>query len=509
MESRNRFLHTFLWLAVGMAVLFGTEFAVELWYVGWPGFDKVSWAGHTNAKLVDILSPMARAYNNVLAMLIATIGLAIPLTANMHTPKLIDMFLRDRTNQVMLGLCAIGAAHVLWAAWMVGPNFAPLWTIRVSVFGALLGWAALIPYFFYVVRFLDPSNILRRMQQEVERAVEGVASGKLDVDAGQKIVHERMHQMGTIILKSIDRADRSVALEGIWFCKQILAHYGDRKAKLPPAWFHVDRGDFVGASQEALDLLNEERTWFELRVMTQMFLCYQNALAKSADAISAISDATGRIAVRMGEKGDAQALEQALRFFHNYLREAIKRKDVHAIYDLFYQYRLAAAALLDQPDVVCTMAKRFRFYTDQAAAGGLAFIPQIAAFDLGWVVEQAAARKSPATGDLLGEVVALPHMAVGKVLTLGLKAKIILGASLLEHDHPDLAARVAANLHDVPADTLQSATQELNDVKERAFWEVTDRQANFEWIAPERRKFLSQFQSLVTDRGAAASMAAA
>jgi hypothetical protein len=68
---------------------------------------------------------------------------------------------------------------------------------------------------------------------------------------------------------------------------------------------------------------------------------------------------------------------------------------------------------------------------------------------------------------------------------------------------------VAANLHDVPADTLQSATQELNDVKERAFWEVTDRQANFEWIAPERRKFLSQFQSLVTDRGAAASMAAA
>ena len=56
----------------------------------------MSWAGVNNAKLVDMLSPMARAYNNVLAMLIATIGLAIPLTANMHTPKLIEMFLRDR-----------------------------------------------------------------------------------------------------------------------------------------------------------------------------------------------------------------------------------------------------------------------------------------------------------------------------------------------------------------------------------------------------------------------------
>ena len=222
MDSRARFLRSFFWLVLGMSVFFLGEFLLEWWHAGSPGADKISWVAKNNAKLVDILSPMARAYNNVLAMLIATIGLAIPLTANMHTPKLIDMFLKDRTNQIMLGLFAIGASHVLWAAWLVGPEFAPIWTVRIAVFGALIGWAALIPYFFYVVRFLDPSNILNRLNHDTLRAVTRAADGSLPVEQAQDIVHERMHQTGTIILKSIDRADRSVALEGIWGCKVLL-----------------------------------------------------------------------------------------------------------------------------------------------------------------------------------------------------------------------------------------------------------------------------------------------
>lgn len=497
MESRTRFLRAFALLAVGMCVFFSLELWLEWENLGRPGADKMSWVGKNNAKLVDILSPMARAYNNILAMLIATIGLAIPLTANMHTPKLIDMFLRDRTNQIMLGLCAVSAAHVLWAAWLVGPEFAPIWTIRVAVFGTLVGWAALIPYFFYVVRFLDPSNILRRLQVDVENAVRGVVAGTVDPEAAQEIVHERMHQIGTIILKSIDRADRSVALEGIWDCRTLLKNYGELKSKLPDAWFHVDRGDFLGASEEALGILNEERTWFEHRVMTQMYLSYQNALAKSTDAIPAISDATRMIAQNMAANRDARALELALRFFHNFLREAVKRKDVHAIYDLFYQYRLIAADLLDRPDTVRMIAKRFRFYSEQAAAGGLAFIPQIAGFDMGWVVVQAAERRSDVTADLLNETLLLKHMASGGPLPLLVKAKIILGAGLIEHHHPNLAAVVAANLQDVPEATLLAWTRELETVQDRAFWEVTDRQANFEWLPPEKRLYLQPFAATV------------
>ena len=94
----------------------------------------MSWAGTNNAKVVDLLSPVARAYNNILAMLLATIGLAIPLTANMHTPKLIEMFLRDRLNQAVLIIMAAGAANVIWVDYLIGPRFAPMWAVRVALY---------------------------------------------------------------------------------------------------------------------------------------------------------------------------------------------------------------------------------------------------------------------------------------------------------------------------------------------------------------------------------------
>ena len=165
---RRLFVRSFAIAFVAFALVFGFEFFVEWRRAGYPGWGDMSWAeAGNNEKLVDTLSPMARAYNNLLAMLIATIGLAIPLTANMHTPKLIEMFLRDRLNQTILIFGAFGAANVLFIDYIIGPGFAPVWAIRFAVLGVLFGWTILIPYFFYVVRFVDPSNILLRLKQRV------------------------------------------------------------------------------------------------------------------------------------------------------------------------------------------------------------------------------------------------------------------------------------------------------------------------------------------------------
>src|SRR5690348_15521465 len=103
---------------LAFALLFASEFFLEWQRAGFPGWHEVSWAGVKNEKFVDVLSPMARAYNNVLAMLIGTIGLAIPLTATMHTPKLIEIFLRDKINRWILAFYALGAANVLWVDYM-------------------------------------------------------------------------------------------------------------------------------------------------------------------------------------------------------------------------------------------------------------------------------------------------------------------------------------------------------------------------------------------------------
>src|SRR5690242_13532868 len=141
---RKLFVRSFVIAFVSFALIFGIEFFVEWSRAGYPGWGAMSWRGVNNAKLVDIMSPMARAYNNVLAMLIATIGLAIPLTANMHTPKLIEMFLKDRVNRWVLSFIALGAAHVLWVQYIIGPQFTPEWAITAAIFLAIIGWAILL-----------------------------------------------------------------------------------------------------------------------------------------------------------------------------------------------------------------------------------------------------------------------------------------------------------------------------------------------------------------------------
>lgn len=494
MDIQKRFLRGLLLLTAVALVLFSLEFVVEWLRQGQPDAAELSYANQfpnvKNTKLVDVLSPTARAYNNILAMLLAAVGLAIPLTANMHTPKLIEMFLRDRVNRTMLGFGALGAAHVIWVAYLVGPDFAPTWAYRLAVLGAVLGWIFLIPYFYYVIRFLDPSNILKRIKAEVLDAINSVSA---NVGAAHERVRDGLHQLGTITIKSIDRADRGVAAEGIWCFKQLLDHYRKQKGQLPPEWFKVDRHDLVGLSPEALEILNTEGTWLEHAALWQMYLVYMNALTKAPDTLSALSDAVRVIGTHAAADNDERVLELAVRIFNNFLRETIKKKDMHAIYDLLYQYRRLALELVDRPVLLGRLGGYLRYYGELAVSTGLEFVPQILVFDLAAVVSRAFEVNSPAAGVLLREFLALRQRGASGLLPMVIKGKAVLGARLLEAGHESAAGAVRAALQEVPREALQRAEQELLNLEDRLFWEVTDRQVNLEWVAPERRDGLRRF----------------
>jgi len=493
---RRMFLRSLLLAFVIFATLFGIEFFVEWRRAGFPGTHDMSWAGVNNAKLADLLSPMARAYNNVLAMLLATIGLAIPLTANMHTPKLIDMFLRDTINRIVLTFMALGAANVLWVDYMIGPGFAPTWAIAVAVYLAIAGWIILIPYFFYVVRFLDPSRIIIRLGGQIRTTIDQVASGKADPVRAQEDASRSIAHLGTIVIKSLERDDRDVAREGVWTLKLLIDEYAPHKARLPRAWYRVDRADFVGFSAEALDMLTDSRTWFEMKCLKSMELAYQRALTEASDTVSAISDANRVIAVHAHQRGDEEALHLSMRFFNNFLREAIKARHLRAVYDVFHQYRLLGRELGDRPDLLRELGRSFTYYGTMARTYGMVFAPQLAVFDLGYVTRRAFEARSDAAADLLAMVLAMPHETGGDVHTLAVKAKLILGGFFLETRCEAEAEQVRANLGEVEADAIRRARADLL-AAEREFFEVTDRQLNLEYIPPERREPLSRFCDLL------------
>jgi hypothetical protein len=499
---RRLFLRSFAIALVAFALLFGAEFFFEWRRAGYPGLSAQSWAEAGNpSKLIDILSPMARAYNNVLAMLIATIGLAIPLTANMHTPKLIEMFLKDRINRWVLSFIAIGAAHVLFVDYIIGPEFAPTWAIAFAVAMALVGWAILLPYFFYVVRFVDPSRLIIRLRDGVMHIVEEVCERKTDPVAAQTEISTQLHQLGTIIIKSLDRNDRDVAAEGAWAIKMLYDHYDKHKSRMPKEWFKVDRGDFVGLSDEALEMLSDTRTWYEMKCLQQIEHGFLRALHGANDTVSTFSDVTRVIATRADGNHDEQAIRLCVRFFNNYLREAIKARNLRAVYDVFHQYRRLGRDLVERPELLRDIGAHFAYYAVMSKTYGMVFAPQLVLFDLGYVTRRAYERASPAAGDLLKIVLGMPHRTGNDLHTMAVKAKLILGGFFVAHKRDTEADAVRKNLNDVGSSSIERAQAELL-AADRSFFEVTDRQLNLEYVPPERRQPLAAFcASLVSAAG--------
>ncbi len=497
---RKLFVRSFAIAFIAFALLFAVEFFAEWHHAGYPPWGVSSWSGVNNNKLVDMLSPMARAYNNVLAMLLATIGLAIPLTANMHTPKLIEMFLKDRINRWVLSFMAFGAAHVLWVEYMIGPEFAPVWAITVAIFLAILGWAILLPYFFYVVRFVDPSRLVTRLRETTMSVVERVADRRFDPYAAQPEVSVRISQLGTIIIKSLDRNDRDVAAEGTWAIKMMLDEYDKHKSRMPKEWFKMDRADFVGLSDEALEMLTENKTWFEMKCLQQIEHGFLRALHGANDTVSTFSDATRVIACRADDRHDEQALRLAIRFFNNYLREAIKARNLRAVYDVFHQYRRLGHDLVDRPDLLREIGNHFAYYASMSRMYGMLFAPQLALFDLGYVTRRAYERASPAASDLLKTVLSLPHRTGNDLHSMAVKAKLILGGFFVENRLEAEAELVRKNLRDVDGTNIERAEVELL-AADRSFFEVTDRQLNLEYVPPERREPLRQFCSTLQNGG--------
>ena len=493
---RKYFFRTFFLVIGCFVTFFAAELAFEWWRLGMPGHDAMSWVDSPNdAKLVDLLSPVARAYNNVLAMLIATIGLAIPLTANMHTPKLIEMFIRDRLNQVVLFGGAFLAANVLWVDYIIGPHFAPTFAIAFAVGGALFGWAVLIPYFFYVVRFLDPANILRRLERELIHAIDDVQSSKIVPNDGQSLVHERLQEIGTIVVKALDRTDRDVALQGIWIFKRLLDYHGARKAKMPAAWFEVDRADFIGLSSEAIQLVQEEKVFFERKVLQQLFFAYSHAIGKAADVASSISDANRVVAVHAAERKDENALQLSLRYFNNFLRESIRLKHTRSIYDVFLQYRLLAEQLHDRPSVVRDVARHLANYALDARRQGMGAVPSFAVFDLGTIAVDAYQTSKDVASDVLESTLAVGWAPNAPPDDMVVEARIKLGATLLAIGAEKAAERVKSSLNGISAADLTRNAQTLLDAP-RAFHEVTDRQLDLRYIEPDRRQFVDRFVAL-------------
>jgi len=454
----------------------------------------------TPAMVRSLAAAFAGAYNTLIALLLTFISLAIPITANLYTPKLIEIFIRDRINVFVLSTCALFAAHNLFAFSLSFDHWTGQLPFAVAVAAAIFGWLVLLPYYFYVVSFIDPLTIIKRVGHSLLRELDAAAGNRHSVPVSQQRLNRKITNLGSVLLRAADRADRDVTFDAIRMHVLVLARVHDVKARLPAEFFKVDNDLLVGLSGDATEILSEARVWIEHRIAIQLVLAFKGVLGRMPDGVSAMAQAVKNAAHEEATRRNDAVFDLLVRVLNCFMRESIKKKENVSVFNVVYSYKALVRRLLsDRTEYVPRLVRYLRFYAEFARVQGLPFIYELVSYELGELTERAYERAAAPARELLDAVLAFAGVEQSAGLV---KSRAILAGYFLEHGLQQELELVTASLRNVAPAVLEKAKQGVLSVQDRVFWELNDRGLNFDFVEPKRRMRVTEvFDRLQADIG--------
>ncbi len=472
----------------------------------------------------NALGNMAQVVAAVLGIVITVVSIVVQLAATRYTPRIADMFFRDRTNLAVMAFFVVACINAVWVSVSVGKDVMPRVSIIVTMLLVTFSLLVMVPYFAYVFDFLDPDSVVGRIQ---EQAVAAAAphGALLPAQVGPR--HRRalsgVEQLSDIAVNAVSQKDKAIASGTIDALRALAVSYLGKKGAISAPWFVIGpevrrNPDFVSLADESIEDLSRKRVWLEWKVLRQYQSIYNEALGEMPDINHLVAIDTRYIGEAALAAGDAEALGLAVKFFNTYLRATLNKQQVRTAYNVLNQYRQLAEHALEQGqgERVAEIAIHLRYYGQIAHGMELAFVTETVAYDLATLCERAfaaIATKDLVPGDratadlhdaLLRTLLELDKEAEShsqEAMLRGVrKAQAKLASFYLVAGAEEHARRIWSDMRDERPERLASIRDELLRVESKDFWEVIDRGTNFDYIdAPRKaqlRGFFSWFPSL-------------
>ncbi len=449
----------------------------------------------------------------ILGIVITVASIIVQLAATRYTPRITDMFFRDRTNRAVIGFFVVSAVFSLWVNFAIRETstaeaaFVPRWGVIVAIALLTLSLLAMAPYFNYVFDFVEPDKIVLRIQKTgvAEALRTARAESEEAVDERRMTSLSALEQLADIALNAIQQKDKGIASKTVDAVSELVVGYVPHKSSLDERWFAIRGGllkdpDFVSMNEVALGRVAEHRTWLEYKALRQFLMLYREAITQMPDIVNRIAIDTRYIGQAALEAGDKPVLATVIKFFNTYMRRAINARDVPAAYNCLNQYRYLGEEILKRGwgDEALRVASHFKYYAQTAHATKLAFVTETVAFDLCTLNELAYDLGDQVTRDaLLKNFLEVDKEAEVEQQEQSLrgvrKAQIKLATYYLEKNEIELARRIHRDMRDERRDRLRSIKSEMLGVTSNEFWEINERGVVFEYIEPERRAYLHRF----------------
>lgn len=493
-------IRAFAWITVVTLASFAA-----LWLASFGTTGPMPWELWSAVSDVSILAGLTDATVGVLGISVTVVAIVVELAANRYTPRVSELFVRDPLNVGVLSWFVVSSVITAWIGLSLNGDVVPPLIIYATIALTTVSLLMILPYFAYVVHFLSPQEVVRRIRDGGRRELDRLGRrGPRAIPGARDELLQAAEQLGDIALNSVEKKDKPLAFDALTALSELAEAAVRAKPVLPPAFFDTaplvaSDQDFIALHPDMVHALTARRTWVEMKVLRQYQSVFGEAVNKLRDVNHLAAILTRRLAAAALEIGDLESVAISVRFLNTFMRAALNARDVRTAYNLLNEYReLAEHGLRSgHGDLALELASRMRFYGQLAFAQQLPFVLESAAYDLGQAIEVAHGLRSPEHDALLGIFLELDREPEARGMEASLrgvrKAQVKLATWYLSRGEEALALRIANDMRAEPASRLASIRAELEAVVEAEFWEVSDRGTNFEWLSPERRPHLVTF----------------
>ena len=449
----------------------------------------------------DAIGGVAEVLIAILGLVITVVAIVVQLAAQRYTPKLVELFIADRVNISYFVLMVVASLYSMMVIYSTTSGFLPFWGSLALLGMTTVILSLLIPYFNYVFHFLTPGNFIRIIRHNAKTAMQKVLKSKAKKEEVRRLqmdVANSMEQISDICLSAVSQMDRNVALMTVRSLKDVMVDHLLMKRRMPRRWFVPNKEHFPAISSDFIHELYVGRNWVEMKGFLDMELIFKMAIRDTPDAVSAIANSTKIIGLYAIKLKDNQVLNDVIQFFNTFLRHAVNARNPKAIYNLFYQYRmLAEEVLVVDNQLAERIAFSFKYYGQIAQSYNIPLILITASFDLAHLLRRAYEMQVPNINTLMDTFLEVDDNPATQANEFDLrsvrKAQLMFASFLLSQGDDELIHRIVDDMKVEPQSRMEAVRQEMLAVKDRKFWEVTDRGVDFFYMDDEQKHYLNEF----------------
>ncbi|MEN9215108.1 MAG: DUF2254 family protein [Gloeomargarita sp. DG02_3_bins_56] len=458
--------------------------------------------------LAGFVATLAEVLSGVLGFTISAVAIVVQLSAERFSPKVTELFLRERTNWLTILFLIIANLISVWTTLAFAFDPIPFGLLVINLLLGSMAFIILIPYFIFVLDFLQPSSIIQNLERQVRQGMlqRFDSSESLpQITKAHRLCLSALGEFRSIAISAIQQRDQAIILGCLESLRDLAIFYGSYKSQLPDLWFHLTPpvykdSEFISVDATKLREIEAQKIWLEVKIFRQYQGVLTNSLLVSAETCTLVGICTREIGEQSLDLGHIHIVHLTVKFFNTYLRLVINHRDIRAGYNIIKQYRLLAeqALLRGFDDTALEIGQHFRYYSIIAYKANLFFLCETFAYDLGHLVQTSSNLGDEVHRNLLDIFLKIdqdPESEQQEHSSRGVrKSQVKLAAYYLSRGERHLADLIFQDMHYEPYSRVQIICEELLSTTED-FWEFTDRGESFYYLEPELHPYVQEFFS--------------